>query len=48
MEREFYERLQADLMGLTKDDLAKARDGLPKLKQNLATLAVKAKKTVHD
>ena len=48
MEREFYDRLQADLVGLTKDDLAKARDGLPKLKQNLATLAVKAKKTVHD
>ena len=48
MEREFYDRLEEALMGLTKDDLAKARDGLTKLKQNLATLAAKAKKTVHD
>ena len=48
MGREFYDRLEEDLMGLTKDDLAKARDGLTKLKQNLATLAAKAKKTVPD
>ena len=48
MEREFYDRLGADLMGRTKDDLAKARDGLTKLKQTLGTLAAKKKKTVHD
>ena len=48
MEREFYERLEADLMGLTRDDLAKARDSLTKLKQNLGAMVVKAKKTVHD
>ena len=48
MQRDFYERLEADLVGLTRDDLGKARDGLTKLKQTLGALVAKAKKTVHE
>ena len=48
MERDFYERLKADLTGLTRDDLGKARDGLTTLKQTLGALVAKAKKTVQD
>ena len=48
MPRDFYEQLEADLIGLTRDDLAKARDGLTKLKQTLRALVAKAKKTVHN
>ena len=48
MQRDFYERLQADLMGLTREDLGKACDGLTKLKQTLGAPVAKAKKTVHD
>ena len=48
MERDFYQRLEADLTGLTGDDLGEARDGLTKLKQTLGALVAKEKKTIHD
>ena len=48
MERPYHEQLKADLMGLTKEDLAKAPEGFAKLKENLATLTPKAKKTVQQ
>ena len=35
-------------MGLTKEDLAEAREGFAKLKENLATLTAKAKKTFQQ
>ena len=35
-------------MGLTKEDLAKAREGFAKLKEKLATLNTKGKKTVEQ
>ena len=48
MERPYYEQLEANLMGRTKDNLAKAREGFAKLKENMATLNAKAKKTVEQ
>ena len=35
-------------MGLTKEELAKEREGFAKLKENVATLTAKAKKTVQQ